>query len=92
MERTLDTRLTIVWVALVMVTGLALVIAGSHTVAASSVAIAIGFVKARVVAFEFMEVRHSPAWLRRTVDGWCLTTGTVLIAIELAPLLLEGWS
>jgi hypothetical protein len=74
-----ESRLALVWLALLTVTLISWWIGSRHGHAqfASNSAITysvilIAGVKVRVIIREFMEVRHAPVLLRRLTDGWIL--------------------
>jgi len=76
-------RTTLTWLGLVCITFGSWAIghhAGPGGTEASGVAVLlIAFVKVRIVAREFMEVRSAPRWLRAASDGWILLLTTVLV-------------
>lgn len=39
------------------------------------------FVKAWVIGFQFMELKHAPRWLRHMYDAWVVGVCAVLVAI-----------
>lgn len=41
----------------------------------------IAAVKSRFVIRYFMEVRHAPAWLRRTLDAWLVLLFSLLLSV-----------
>lgn len=41
----------------------------------------IAAVKSRFVIRYFMEVRHAPAWLRRTMDAWLVLLFSLLLSV-----------
>ena len=84
-------RITSVWILLSALTivswWLASTRAGGESQASSWEAVAvltIASVKARFVARDFMEVRHAPAWLQWSVDGWVVALLAAVVAIYLA--------
>jgi hypothetical protein len=59
---------------------------GSLFVASTPVTVAvlaIGFLKARLIMQEFMEVRTAPTWLRRFMDVWLVVFWGAVLAIYL---------
>lgn len=80
-------RQSAIWMLLVAATVLTAVLGleqhgGSTGVGLALLAIA--FVKIRLVARHFMDVRDAPVALRLLVDGYCLITFLALAAIYLA--------
>jgi len=81
-----EKRLLVVWLALSAVTMVSVWIGSldgqdvlrPNAVATSS-AIVIALVKARVIFQEFMEVRHAPVLLSRLTDLWLVITGVSLL-------------
>ena len=45
--------------------------------------LAIGFIKARLIMQQFMEVRTAPIWLRRFMDSWLVVFWGAVLAIYL---------
>jgi caa(3)-type oxidase subunit IV len=45
------------------------------------VALAIAYIKARLVMLDFMELRHAPTHWRFIFEGWLLAVSTVLIIV-----------
>lgn len=43
--------------------------------------LAISAIKARLVIWHFMEVRHAPSWLKWTCDGWLACVLLMLLGI-----------
>jgi cytochrome c oxidase subunit IV len=81
-----EKRLLVVWLALSAITMVSVWIGsldGQHALrpnaAATSSAIVIALVKARVIFQEFMEVRHAPVLLGRLTDLWLVVTGVSLL-------------
>ena len=56
---------------------------------ATSSAIGIALVKARVIFREFMEVRHAPVLLGRLTDLWLVVTGVSLLGCYFVGLALS---
>ena len=81
-----EKRLLVVWLILSAITMLSVWIGSldgqgalrPNAVATSS-AIVIALVKARVIFQEFMEVRHAPLLLCRLTDLWVAVTGVSLL-------------
>jgi len=84
--------LTFVWAFLTATTIASWLISQSGGAAHQlSLAVTIGVlliaaVKARLVIRFFMEVRHSPLWLKRSLDGWLTVLLALLMAIYTAHL------
>jgi hypothetical protein len=84
--------LTIVWALLTTVTIAASWIAldggASHQINAgvTTVVLLIAAVKAHVVIWHFMEVRHAPIWLKATTSGWVLALFALLLGFYFAGL------
>lgn len=45
--------------------------------------IVVAFAKVWVVAFQFMELRHAPRWLRHGFDAWIIGICSTLMVILL---------
>jgi hypothetical protein len=87
MESFLKTRLTLVWLVLIAITGASLALGrgwerGGRDAAAAAVLIA-AFVKVRIVAFEFMELRSAPRAVR-----WGLSLWLAAVCVALCMLFL----
>lgn len=82
MNSVIKDPLMIVWVILVMSTGLSwwLGFGDSHYIWLSILIVAL--IKVRLIMWYFMEVRHSPAWLKRTCDGWLLFVFAMVASIK----------
>lgn len=82
--------LTIVWAALTTVTVVSWLTArdGGSThqlnVAVTVVVLLIAAVKASLVIWHFMEVRHAPTWLKATTGGWLIVLFTLLLGVYFA--------
>ena len=79
---------TAVWAALVVATLLSWWLGTNHGLndadAASTLILAIAFLKARFVGAYFMDLRRAPPGLRRLFDGWCVVMCTALAGMFLA--------
>lgn len=86
LSRTLADRQSAVWVLLVVATVLTAVLGleqhGDST-AVGLLLLAIAFVKIRLVALHFMEVREAPVALRALVEGYVVVTFVALVVIYL---------
>lgn len=85
MLRYLYSRITVIWLLLVLATLLSWS-AGTgvghlSARAAGVVAIIVAFVKARFVALDFMEVRSAPLALRLFVEAWIVLVGGALVVL-----------
>jgi hypothetical protein len=83
----LKTRITVVWLGLIVATLISWRIGtdhGLHASLATAVVLVVAFVKVRFVGVYFMELRGAPVWLRSVFEGYCLVVCTVLIAMYLA--------
>jgi hypothetical protein len=83
----LKTRITAVWLGLIVATLVSWRIGTDHGVHASlatAVVLVVAFVKVRFVGVYFMELRSAPVWLRSVFEGYCLVVCTVLIVMYLA--------
>lgn len=45
------------------------------------VIVLVSIVKMRLIIWHFMEVRHSPAWLRWTCDAWLISLALILLGM-----------
>jgi len=88
MHELLWSRLTLVWLLLVVATliswglGHGLGIA-DHRLAAAAV-IMVALVKARFMIMEFMEIRHAPGWFKLAGEAWSAGLAAALAALILA--------
>lgn len=86
LSRILSDRQTAVWMALVAATVLTAVVGIEQHGDSTSVGLlllAIAFVKIRLVALHFMEIREAPVALRVLVEGYVAVTFVALVAIYL---------
>lgn len=76
-------RLTVVWLVLVLATvlGLALGQQPSASEAVHAGVLAVAFVKMRLVAMEFMELRIAPPHWRLLFDAWAVALWGALVAL-----------
>lgn len=78
------TRLTLVWVGLLIATlvsweaveGIAWV---KDLRIAGVLVMAIAFAKARYVLLDFMELRHAPLQMRLFAEAWCIIVGLAIV-------------
>ena len=78
-----NTRLTTIWLFLLVATGATFAlgeVGGNAGLAAALAMLAIAFLKCRFVAWDFMGIRHSSLFWRSLILGWLLVVVT-LIAI-----------
>jgi hypothetical protein len=84
--------LTIVWALLTTVTIASSLIAldggATHQInsTVTTVVLLIAAVKAFLVIWHFMEVRHAPVWLKATTSGWVLALFALLLGFYFASL------
>jgi cytochrome c oxidase subunit IV len=84
--------LTIVWALLTAVTVVSWLTArdggAAHHVNATVtvVVLLIAALKAQLVIWHFMEVRHAPAWLKATTSGWVLALFALLLGFYFAAM------
>jgi cytochrome c oxidase subunit 4 len=84
--------LTIVWALLTTVTIVSSLVTldggASHQIntTVTSVVLLIAAVKAFLVIWHFMEVRHAPVWLKLTTSGWVLALFALLLGFYFASL------
>jgi Prokaryotic Cytochrome C oxidase subunit IV len=78
---------TLAWLVLMVATGvgwwLGQTVQGSATgvrIATAGV-IVVAFIKVWIVAFQFMELRYAPRWLRHSFDAWIIAVCVALISI-----------
>lgn len=78
-------RITWVWSALVALTVAAWILGhdvGLRDASFASVAvIVLAFVKVRLVALDFMELRHAPEGVRWAVEVWCVVVCAALCGL-----------
>jgi hypothetical protein len=82
-----ERKLFMWWGLLVGLTLLALetsTLAGS-TFAAVALIFFIAMVKVRIVVLEFMEVKHSPLWLRAALELWIVAVGVGIVGLTCFP-------
>jgi hypothetical protein len=53
-------------------------------------ALLIAYIKGRLIALEFMEIRHAPLLWRWAIEAWLLIVSATLIAIHLIGILDAG--
>ena len=86
MSTTVNKRLFLAWLALSAITVASWWIGSRHGHAAFEINAGITYgvilmatLKVRVIAWEFMEVRHAPSWLRRLMNAWLLVLTAALL-------------
>ena len=78
---------TLAWLILVVATGVGwwLGQTGQNNTQGATLATAgviiVAFIKVWIVAFQFMELRHAPRWLRHAFDAWIIAIGVALLVI-----------
>lgn len=77
-------KITLVWLGLVLATGLSWQFGhgfgfGDNTRFATTAIIAISFLKVRFIMLDFMEVRTAPRALRITLEAWSALVCGILI-------------
>jgi len=86
-SRIAGARVTWTWAALCALTGLSWVLAAtgrsSPGTALTIAVLAIAALKARLVIWQFMEVRTAPRWLRRATDAWLAVLMAAIIGLYL---------
>lgn len=82
--------ITLVWLALSVITVVAWWLAPGHStgpvgpsVPITVAAIVLSLVKCRLIIRYFMEVRAAPKWLRHSTDAWLITLWTAVLAVYL---------
>lgn len=82
-------RLVLVWVVLVLATLLTWWLGADHPVVADdgrlapALALAVAFVKVRLIGRHFMGVRSSPRMLRTLLDVWVVAFGSATVVLVL---------
>lgn len=79
---------SLIWLLLVSLTGLSWFL-GEHNAAPAAEHIAwfttammlVGFFKVRLVGLDFMELRHSPWFLRIIFEAWVLITCAIILVL-----------
>jgi heme/copper-type cytochrome/quinol oxidase subunit 4 len=69
----LKTRITLAWIVLMGVTATTLTLSRRADLGREAVAVAVlaaSFIKVRIVAFEFMELRRAPRGFKWAIDAW----------------------
>ncbi len=81
---------TLAWLVLVAITVVSWWLAPGHSggpvtasVPITVAAVALGFVKCRMIIGYFMEVRYAPRWLRRSTDLWLAVLWGAVLGIYL---------
>jgi hypothetical protein len=82
--------LTWVWIVLVAITIGSWTLAPAHvthsvqaSVPLTALALALTFVKSRMIIGHFMEVHTAPRWLKRATDGWLIALIATVFVIYL---------
>jgi hypothetical protein len=88
MDKSVERRLRLVWLALVAVTLISWWLGSSHgqpefrsSAPITYAVLLIAALKVRVIFGYFMEVRHAPVGLRRLTDGWIALVVVALLVI-----------
>ena len=85
----LSDGMTIAWLVLVVATGIGWWLGQTGQAGTQGAALAIAgviivaFIKVWIVAFQFMELRHAPRWLRHAFDAWIIAICVALLVILL---------
>jgi hypothetical protein len=81
------TRLLLLWLALVLATGLSWLLGADATdldsQAVGSAVIVVAFVKFRLVGLHFMHLRTAPALLRGLFEGYVVVVASTLVSLLL---------
>lgn len=81
----LRSPITVVWVALVALTGMSLWLGTDHgfnsVELASVVVLVVAFIKVRLVGMYFMELRDAPIALRALFEGWCIVVCIAVVTM-----------
>jgi heme/copper-type cytochrome/quinol oxidase subunit 4 len=82
----LRARSTAVWSVLVALTIVSWQVGthGSNRDVATTLVLAVAFIKVRFVGLYFMELRDAPLPLRLIFEGYCLVVGTAVVVMSLA--------
>ncbi len=87
---TIHMRITRIWIFLSAITILSWALGSarggkefSPSIPITVGVLAIAFVKARFIIWDFMGVRAAPTWLRLFTDTWLATLATVILALYL---------
>jgi len=77
-------KITLVWLGLVLATGLSWLFGhgfgfGDNVQLATTAVILISFIKVRFIVLDFMEVRTAPMALRITLEAWSVIVCAILI-------------
>ena len=82
----LRSRVSLIWLALIIATLISWNVASDHGLDArlsTTIVILVAFIKVRFVGLDFMELRNAPLPLRFTFEGYCLVVGVTLITMYL---------
>lgn len=85
----LSDGMTIAWLILVAATGIGWWLGQTGQASNQGMALAtagviiVAFIKVWIVAFQFMELRHAPRWLRHAFDAWIIAICVALLVILL---------
>jgi hypothetical protein len=86
MNRRVERRLFVVWLALSLITALQLWLSSNQSAGSlepngviTFCVVTMALVKVRFIVQEFMEVRHAPGLLRRLTDTWLVITAVALL-------------
>lgn len=84
---------TLAWWLLVVATGLGWWLGQTGQLSSQGVSrgvalatagvVIVAFIKVWIVAFQFMELRHAPRWLRHAFDAWIVAVCVTLLVILL---------
>jgi hypothetical protein len=88
MSGLLKSRISMVWLVLIVATLTSLLLGTDHLVhetkLASVLVLLVAFIKVRFVGLYFMELRDAPMPLRLILEGYCLLVCIVLILMFVA--------
>jgi hypothetical protein len=77
-------RVTVVWLALVVATGLSwesVHLGAAHVRLLTSAVLVVAFVKVRYIGLEFMDLRHAPLALRFIFEAWVTVVCAALLVV-----------
>lgn len=83
----IKSRVTLVWLGLIIATLISWTVATDHGVSArlaTVIVVLVAFIKVRFVGAYFMELREAPWPLRLIFEGYCIVVCSVVIIMYLA--------
>ncbi len=85
LQSLLRARSTVVWAVLVIATLVSWAVGSEHGTGSliAVVVLGVAMIKVRFVGLDFMELRHSPLYLRAAFEGYCVVLWCALAGMYL---------